>query len=709
MKAAPVPRPAIPDHEVLRVIGRGSYGVIWLARTLTGRLRAIKVIDRANFDNERSFQREFDGMSAFEPISRAHAGFINILHVGRGDGFFYYIMELADGIDPVQPIDVATYEPRTLKSEIDRRGRLPTSECLAIGLTLTDALDQLHRHDLIHRDIKPANLIFVHGAPKLADIGLVTTSGQYSFVGTEGYVPPEGPGTAQADIFSLGKALYEITMGKDRLDFPEMATHIDEIAEKDHVLGLNEILLKACAAKPTRRYATAREMHADLLRLQAGRKPARRLAPALSIAGLAALAVGAGWLVTHRESSPPPVVVTTPTPLPPPISTPPPVARTGSLTITSEPSGGRVVVHRDNQIVRTGQTPLALDELPPGDYEIHGDLGLASTREAVTVRAGQRSTATLHFPTGNGTVKITSAPGGASVFEGDTELGRTPLPCENVPPGPHRYRIRLEGYKEATVEGLVHPEEQIVLRVRLEHNLGPEPGKPWTNSLGMVLVPLGAVRMSIWETRVRDFDAFCAATGRARTIPDFAQTPDDPAVLVSWRDAMDFCEWLTARERAEGRLSDRQAYRLPTDREWSDAVGLPPESGATPEKRDGLVHKLYPWGKAWPPPKGAGNYADTSLKKDFIPGYADGFRQTSPVGRFAPSATGLYDLGGNVWEWCSDSYTGGNDPHDWGVLRGGSYANRNRLELESAYRNVVSRDDRDVIYGFRCVLAEEAP
>ena len=53
-------------------------------------------------------------------------------------------------------------------------------------------------------------------------IGLVAVSGQNSFVGTEGYIPPEGPGTPRADIFSLGKVLYEISTGKDRLDFPEI-------------------------------------------------------------------------------------------------------------------------------------------------------------------------------------------------------------------------------------------------------------------------------------------------------------------------------------------------------------------------------------------------------------------------------------------------------------------------------------------------------
>ena len=75
--------PLIPDHEVLRVIGRGAYGEIWLARSLTGAFRAVKVVYRTTFESERAFQREFQGMSSFEPISRAHPGFVDILHVGR--------------------------------------------------------------------------------------------------------------------------------------------------------------------------------------------------------------------------------------------------------------------------------------------------------------------------------------------------------------------------------------------------------------------------------------------------------------------------------------------------------------------------------------------------------------------------------------------------------------------------------------------------
>ena len=69
----------------LKVIGRGSYGEIWLARSLTGVWRAVKIVDRATFDSDRAFQREFEGMAKFEPISRSMKGSSIILHVGRDE------------------------------------------------------------------------------------------------------------------------------------------------------------------------------------------------------------------------------------------------------------------------------------------------------------------------------------------------------------------------------------------------------------------------------------------------------------------------------------------------------------------------------------------------------------------------------------------------------------------------------------------------
>src|ERR1044071_5454822 len=90
--------PVIPEHELMHPIASGAYGQVWLARNKLGVLRAVKIVHRASFDHDRPFEREFAGIKAFEPISRSHEGFVDLLQVGRDDqaGYFYYVMELAD-------------------------------------------------------------------------------------------------------------------------------------------------------------------------------------------------------------------------------------------------------------------------------------------------------------------------------------------------------------------------------------------------------------------------------------------------------------------------------------------------------------------------------------------------------------------------------------------------------------------------------------
>ena len=234
--------------------------------------------------------------------------------------------------------------------------------------------------------------------------------------------------------------------------------------------------------------------------------------------------------------------------------------------------------------------------------------------------------------------------------------------------------------------------------------------RPWENTLGMKFVPVAGVYFCIWNTRFQDFEQFVGQSGYQ--IPDkwrepgFKQGLDHPVVNVSWEDAMAFCTWLTTHERGLGVLPARMSYRLPTDLEWSTAVGLGNEPGNTPEQKKGKI-KVYPWGLGWPPPPGAGNYCGEETKGGrstwpVIAGYNDGYARTSPVGAFPPNRYGLHDMGGNVWQWCEDWH---NASRFRRVLRGASWLNEHPDDLLLSNRRDDSPSSRRDNYGFRCVLA----
>jgi serine/threonine protein kinase len=176
-------------------------------------------------------------------------------------------------VNSAQKIDPDSYVPRTLASEISRRGKLPEFEVIQIALRLAAALEHLHRHQLVHRDIKPSNIIFVNGVPKFADIGLVTDlrggAKDATYLGTAGYIPPEGPGTVAADVYGLGKVLYELATGLDRERFPELPTNLSGREEAmASFFELNRVILKACETDIRNRYPSAAAVCAALEALQ---------------------------------------------------------------------------------------------------------------------------------------------------------------------------------------------------------------------------------------------------------------------------------------------------------------------------------------------------------------------------------------------------------------------------------------------------------
>jgi len=336
------PPPVVPDHMLLRVIGQGSYGEVWLARDIIGMLRAVKVVYRSTFPDDGPYEREFEGIRKFAPVSLSHGSQVHILHISRNDqeGYFYYVMELADDAGPKGEdgrwkmedgghapsekavpspkssiVDPQSFVPRTLGHDLKTRGRLPFAECLKISYALADAVKHLHDNGLVHRDIKPANIIFVNSIPKLADIGLVTDlDATLTFGSTQGFIAPEGAGRPQGDIFSLGKVIYEMWSGQDRLKSPELPPGWAEWPDREQVSEMREVSNRACENDTAKRYSSADALIKDLDLLKAGKsvrqmrmlERGRRWALAAAIAGavVALVAVTGAWLfslVRRRE------------------------------------------------------------------------------------------------------------------------------------------------------------------------------------------------------------------------------------------------------------------------------------------------------------------------------------------------------------------------------------------------------------------------
>jgi formylglycine-generating enzyme required for sulfatase activity len=219
----------------------------------------------------------------------------------------------------------------------------------------------------------------------------------------------------------------------------------------------------------------------------------------------------------------------------------------------------------------------------------------------------------------------------------------------------------------------------------------------WTNSLKMEFVVglAPGLKVCVWETRVRDFREYTKSKYLPKKESEFEQTDDHPVVSVSWNEAKAFCLWLTERERRYGLIPSSASYRLPTDREWTWFMGRFTEPKALPRDLDENANGGYVWGLEWPPSKNVGNFG---VDMD-----VDSFEFTSPVGSFAASPVGLFDVAGNAWEWCEDWYS---NNQIYRVLRGGSWRGetyRNNLATERHAHLPRATVD---CYGFRCVLVD---
>jgi formylglycine-generating enzyme required for sulfatase activity len=210
----------------------------------------------------------------------------------------------------------------------------------------------------------------------------------------------------------------------------------------------------------------------------------------------------------------------------------------------------------------------------------------------------------------------------------------------------------------------------------------PEPGRYADEDLPHQ-VRLEPFYLAVYETTNAQYGRFLQATGHPQPLyweDKNLNAPAQPVVGVTWEDAVAFSQWLT---QTTGVL-----HRLPTEQEWEAAA------------RGGLTGQPFPWGSQ--PPEDGGvlraNYRTSDLAKH-------GFRLTAPVGSFPPNGFGLFDMAGNVAEWCLDRYhpLGGRGPFKPGsskILKGGSWYSWAR-DLRCAARQAAAPDAADGFIGFR--------
>jgi formylglycine-generating enzyme required for sulfatase activity len=390
---------------------------------------------------------------------------------------------------------------------------------------------------------------------------------------------------------------------------------------------------------------------------------------------------------------------------------------TGALNLASMPDGLSVdVAGRAGPgapplaVPQTVKTPATL-KLPTGDYTLTFHRAVwPDQQQSVTVARNETKPVLAEFV--GGALEITSTPSGAEVFSQGKRLGITPLSFPDLAPGSFDLEFRLNGYQNATARGKVRAKETAREAVTLERILRPEEGQAWTVpdlNLEMAYVRPGTFTMGSPanepgrvndegpQTRVTLTRAFWLGQTEVTQAqwealmgsnPSTFKGASRPVEQVSWNDAMAFCRKLTERERAAGRLPKGYAYTLPTEAQWEYAC----RAGTT---------GLY---------AGDGNLDDMGWYE------GNSGNTTHPVGQKQPNAWGLYDMHGNVWEWCLDwygNYPGGRVTDYAGpstgtrrVFRGGGWG-RGAAFCRSAFRFKGVPSFRFFILGLRVALAPQ--
>jgi len=414
----------------------------------------------------------------------------------------------------------------------------------------------------------------------------------------------------------------------------------------------------------------------------------------------------------------------------------------GTLSLRTNPPGANVTVGK----TYVGQTPLKIDLLPGTQHEILiSKSGYEKISREIEVATAELKELTVNLKPSEGMLLFTMEPADAELFVDGKSWGTVPQKLKLIATS-HQLEIKKKGYKSYRTQITPRPgfpqELKIVLK-RIDSD-GSEPLKviKAKNGYPLKLIRpatfiMGSSRreqgrrsnetlrriqlkrpfyMGVREVTNKEFKEFLSRHNSGTFKGHRLDRNGLPVVQVTWEQAAMYCNWLSAREslspayvKKEEKLVAAEplgtGYRLPTEAEWEYCARF----------KNNQTSLKYPWGDKFPPTSRSGNYADISAKEllpAYLESYNDGYPATAPPAESHANDLGLYDLGGNVAEWCHDYYSIysynqkkvyfdplGPQQGKHRVVRGASWKHAGISTLRLAYRDYS--DDKRPDLGFR--------
>lgn len=415
----------------------------------------------------------------------------------------------------------------------------------------------------------------------------------------------------------------------------------------------------------------------------------------------------------------------------------------GTIRLETTPPGANVTA--DGTFF--GQTPLSIPLAPDSDHTLHiSKAGYRKTEHRVRVASQDFQVITLNLEPLTGIINFMVTPENAALFINGTSQGPVPRSL-TLTAVPQQIRIVKDGYEPYRGEITPQPGFPQEVRINLEKIAAKGAAAAAAlikalNGYPLLLVrpssfTMGSSRqeqgrrsnetireivlgrpfyMGLKEVTNGEFRKYLPGHDSG-SVKNYSLNQDNqPVVNISWEQAALFCNWLSEKEKLPpayiqqgGRIISPaplpNGYRLPTEAEWEYCARFAADKKPL----------LYPWGTSFPPTARTVNIADLSAKgllSSYFDNYEDGYPVSAPPASFAAGALGLYDLAGNVAEWCHDFYSiytynpgqrfqdpAGPQEGTHHLVRGSSWKHASISDVRSAFRDYSSEKRPDV--GFR--------